>query len=56
VVLRHGVQRFFEVLFSDPAFPPHDLTPGQVLAGEALRHRLCRALPTVPGISASTSA
>lgn len=37
VVLRHGVHRFFEDLFSNPAYQPHDLTPGQVLAGEELR-------------------
>ncbi|CAN5666011.1 hypothetical protein BH23ACI1_BH23ACI1_27980 [soil metagenome] len=37
VVLRHGVHQFFEDLFSNPAYQPHDLTPGQVLAGEELR-------------------
>ena len=37
VVLRHGVHRFFEDLFSNPAYQPHDLTPEQILAGEELR-------------------
>jgi PIN domain nuclease of toxin-antitoxin system len=37
VVLRHGVHRFFDDLFSNPAYQPHDLTPAQVLAGEELR-------------------
>jgi hypothetical protein len=37
VVLRHAVHQFFEDLFSNPAHQPHDLTPGQALAGEELR-------------------
>jgi PIN domain nuclease of toxin-antitoxin system len=37
VVLRHGIHRFFEDLFSNPAYQPHDVTAGQVLSGEELR-------------------
>jgi PIN domain nuclease of toxin-antitoxin system len=37
VVLRDGVHRFFEDLFSNPAYQPHDLTAAQVLGGEEMR-------------------
>ena len=37
VSLRRGVHGFFEDLFSNPAYQPHDLTAGQVLAGEEFR-------------------
>ena len=35
--LRRSVRTFFEELFSNPAYQPYDLTPGQVLAADELR-------------------
>lgn len=35
--LRRSVRGFFEDLFSNPAYQPHDLTAGQVFAAEELR-------------------
>lgn len=37
VNLRRSLREFFEDLFSNPAYQPHDLTLAQVLAGEELR-------------------
>lgn len=37
VNLRRSVRGFFEDLFSNPAYVPHDLTAGQVLDAEELR-------------------
>lgn len=37
VNLRRSVRHFFEDLFSNPAYQPHDLTAGQVFAGEEMR-------------------
>ena len=37
VNLRRGVHGFFEDLFSNPAYQPHDLTAVQVLLGEEMR-------------------
>ena len=37
VNLRRSVRGFFDDLFSNPAYQPHDLTAEQVLLGEELR-------------------
>ena len=37
VSLRRSVRGFFDDLFSNPAYQPHDLTASQVLAGEEMR-------------------
>lgn len=37
VNLRRSVRHFFEDVFSNPAYHPHDLTAGQVFAGEEMR-------------------
>lgn len=37
VNLRRNVRGFFEDLFSNPAYQPHDLTPAQVFAAEEVR-------------------
>ena len=37
VNLRRSVRSFFEDLFSNPAYQPHELTAEQVLMGEELR-------------------
>lgn len=37
VNLRRSVRGFFDDLFSNPAYLPHDLTAGQVFAAEELR-------------------
>jgi PIN domain nuclease of toxin-antitoxin system len=37
VSLRRSVRQFFEDLFSNPAYQPHDLTAGQVFAAEETR-------------------
>jgi PIN domain nuclease of toxin-antitoxin system len=37
VNLRRSVQGFFEDLFSNPSYQPHDLSAGQVFAADELR-------------------